>query len=61
MGSIFYPRNGLLTFDYEHILIFKKYRGTPQKVERKRKEFSKIPLTEWKKWYIGHWKFPGII
>ena len=24
MGSVFYPRNGLVTYDYEHILIFKK-------------------------------------
>ncbi|MBY9007277.1 MAG: site-specific DNA-methyltransferase [Candidatus Lokiarchaeota archaeon] len=59
MGSIYYPRNGLLTFDYEHILIFKKYEGKPKKVERDRKEFSKISLSEWKKWYVGHWKFPG--
>ena len=61
MGSIYYPRNGLLTFDYEHILIFKKHKGKQQKVDRNRKEFSKIPLSEWKKWYVGHWKFPGIV
>ena len=22
---------------------------------------SKIPLSEWKKWYTGHWKFPGVV
>ena len=61
MGSVYYPRNGLVTFDYEHILIFKKYEGKIKKVDLQIKELSKIPLSEWKKWYTGHWKFPGII
>lgn len=61
MGSIYYPRNGLLTFDYEHILIFKKHQGKGRKITRQIKELSKISLSEWKKWYVGHWKFPGII
>ncbi|MFX1274522.1 MAG: DNA-methyltransferase [Promethearchaeota archaeon] len=62
MGSIFYPRNGLLTFDYEHILIFKKVgKQGLRKIEKEVKELSKISLSEWKKWYIGHWRFPGIV
>lgn len=61
MGSIYYPRNGLLTYDYEHILIFKKHEGKKKKVDIKTKELSKISLSEWKKWYVGHWRFPGII
>ena len=61
MGSIYYPRNGLLTYDYEHILIFKKFEGKKKKVSLQIKELSKISLSEWKKWYIGHWRFPGVI
>ena len=61
MGSIYYPRNGLVTYDYEHILIFKKYKGKSKIVPLKKKELSKISLNEWKKWYGGHWKFPGVI
>jgi site-specific DNA-methyltransferase (adenine-specific) len=61
MGSIYYPRNGLLTYDYEHILIFKKHQGSQKKIDTQRKELSKITLSEWKKWYIGHWRFPGIV
>jgi DNA modification methylase len=62
MGSIFYPRNGLLTYDYEHILIFKKHEGkSRRKIDIKWKELSKISLSEWKKWYIGHWRIPGVI
>lgn len=61
MGSIYYPRNGLLTYDYEHILIFKKYKGKKKKIDPQIKELSKISLSEWKKWYTGHWRFPGIV
>lgn len=61
MGSIYYPRNGLLTYDYEHILIFKKYKGNGRKVDLILKELSKISLSEWKKWFVGHWKFSGVI
>jgi len=61
MGSIYYPRNGLLTYDYEHILIFKKHKGTRRKTSVEIKELSKISLSEWKKWFVGHWKFPGIM
>jgi len=62
MGSIYYPRNGLLTYDYEHILIFKKYQGkSKRKIDPIIKEMSKIPLSEWKKWFTGHWKFPGVV
>ena len=62
MGSIYYPRNGLLTFDYEHILIFKKLgKLKKRKIDIQTKELSKISLSEWKKWYVGHWRFPGII
>jgi len=61
MGSIYYPRNGLLTYDYEHILIFKKHEGKAKKIPLEKKELSKISLSEWKKWYVGHWRFPGIV
>lgn len=61
MGSIYYPRNGLLTFDYEHTLILKKHEGKARIVDLQKKELSKISLSEWKKWYVGHWKFPGVV
>lgn len=59
MGSLFYPENGIVTFDYEHILIFKKVEGKQKKVTRETKELSKICMDEWKHWYVGHWTFPG--
>ena len=59
MGSVFYPRNGLVTYDYEHILIFKK-RGKSKPVDKVIKEKSKICLDEWKRWFVGHWTIPGV-
>ncbi len=61
MGSIYYPRNGLITYDYEHILIFKKTKGNGRKIDLMVKELSKISLSEWKRWFVGHWKFSGIL
>jgi len=60
MGSLFYPRNGLMTYDYEHVLIFKKHGGKEKKPDLKTREKSKICIDEWKEWYTGHWNFPGI-
>lgn len=60
MGSVFYPRNGLVTYDYEHILIFKKPGKSKANADSLTKEKSKICLDEWKKWYVGHWTIPGV-
>ena len=58
MGSYPYPRNGILKIDYEFILIFKK-GGKPQKVEKERKQQSKLSKEEWNQYFAGHWNFPG--
>jgi len=58
MGSFPYPRNGILSIDYEFILIFKKL-GTPKKVDKKTKELSKLTKEEWKEYFSGHWNFGG--
>ena len=58
MGSFPYPRNGIITIDYEFILLFKK-RGKPKKVEAERKELSRLSRDEWNEYFYGHWNFPG--
>ena len=58
MGSFPYPRNGILSIDYEFILLFKKL-GTPKKPERELKEQSKMTKEEWKEYFSGHWNFGG--
>ncbi len=58
MGSFPYPRNGILSIDYEFILLFKKL-GTPKKIDKDIKERSKMTKEEWKEYFSGHWHFGG--
>ena len=58
MGSYPTPRNGILSIDYEFILLFKKL-GTPIKPDRELKEQSKMTKEEWKIYFDGHWNFGG--
>ncbi|MRT17391.1 site-specific DNA-methyltransferase [Vitellibacter sp. q18] len=58
MGSYPNPRNGVISIDYEFILLFKKL-GTPSKVDKKMKEESKMTKDEWKEYFSGHWNFGG--
>jgi len=58
MGSYPTPRNGIVSIDYEFILLFKKL-GTPINPSRDLKEQSKMTKEEWKKYFAGHWNFGG--
>ncbi len=58
MGSYPNPRNGILSIDYEFILIFKKL-GTPKKVSKEIKAQSSMTKEEWKEFFQGHWHFGG--
>ncbi len=60
MGSYPYPRNGIIKFDYESILIFKK-NGVPprRKISQQIKEQSKMSAQEWNLYFSGHWNFKG--
>lgn len=58
MGSYPNPRNGILSIDYEFILLFKKL-GTPIHPNRELKEQSKMTKEEWKTYFDGHWNFGG--
>jgi len=58
MGSYPYPRNGILSIDYEFILLFKKL-GQPRKLDKERKAASAMTKEEWKTYFQGHWNFGG--
>jgi modification methylase len=58
MGSFPTPRNGVLSIDYEFILIFRK-SGTSPKVEKAIKDLSRLTVEEWKEYFSGHWNFGG--
>lgn len=59
MGSYPTPRNGILSIDYEFILLFKKL-GKPKLVSKDIKEESKLTKEEWKEYFSGHWNFGGV-
>ena len=58
MGSYPTPRNGIISIDYEFILIFKKL-GAPKRPSKEIKEKSKMTKEEWKTYFAGHWNFGG--
>lgn len=58
MGSYPFPKNGIISIDYEFILIFKKL-GTSKKPTEEIKEMSKLTKEEWKTYFNGHWNFGG--
>ena len=58
MGSYPNPRNGVVSIDYEFILIFKKL-GKPRVIPKGIKEASKMTKEEWKTYFDGHWYFRG--
>ena len=59
MGSFPFPRNGILSIDYEFILLFKKL-GTPTRPDKTSKEQSRMTKEEWKEYFSGHWNFGGV-
>ncbi len=60
MGSFPTPRNGILSIDYEFILIFKKPGQPVSKVTAEMKEQSKMTVEEWREYFSGHWNFGGV-
>lgn len=58
MGTFPYPRGGIISIDYEFILIFKKL-GVGPKVSKEIKEQSKMTTNEWSQYFQGHWNFNG--
>jgi len=59
MGSYPYPRNGIISIDYEFILLFKKL-GKPSKSDKEMKIQSELTKEEWRKYFSGHWNFGGV-
>ena len=59
MGSYPTPRNGIISIDYEFILIFKKLGRPSVKVSKEIKEASKLTIEEWRQYFAGHWNFAG--
>lgn len=59
IGSYPYPRNGLLTYEYEYILLFKKQGKYDVIIDDEIKEKSKLSREEWKEYFNYNWYFSG--
>ncbi len=59
MGSFPYPRNGIVSIDYEFILLFKKL-GKVKQPDKERKLQSGLTKEEWREYFSGHWYFGGV-
>ena len=58
MGSHPFPRNGIVKYDNEFIMLFKKIGKAPE-VSKEIKEQSIISNEEWNEYFSGHWKIAG--
>jgi len=58
LGSYPNPKNGILLFDYEFILIFHK-PGASEKVPVDIKDSSAMSQKEWQTYFSSHWNFVG--
>lgn len=54
MGSIYYPRDGYITYEHEYIMLFKKEGQGPQPT-KEAKEHSKLTKEVRSKWFRGIW------
>lgn len=55
MGSIYYPRDGQVTYEHEYIIILKKTGKSP-KATKEQKEKSKLTKSQRSEWFRGVWK-----
>jgi modification methylase len=54
MGSIYYPRDGYVTYEHEYIMIFKKLGKSPKPTPEMKAE-SRLPKEFRSKWFRGVW------
>lgn len=54
MGSTYWPRDGQITYEHEHILIFKKPGKGPRPTPEA-KELSRLTKEQRSRWFRGVW------
>ena len=55
MGSIYYPRDGHVTYEHEYILLFRKRGQWPGPASDEAKEKSRLTKEQRSKWFRGVW------
>lgn len=59
MGSIYYPRDGQITYEHEYVLLFRK-QGKGPRPSPEDKEKSRLTKEERQGWFRGVWEIPPI-
>jgi len=55
MGSMYYPRDGHVTYEHEYILLFRKLGDWPKAGTPEVKEVSRLAKEERQSWFRGVW------
>lgn len=55
MGSMYYPRDGHVTYEHEYILLFRKHGVWPGPASAEAKERSRLSKEERSRWFRGVW------
>jgi site-specific DNA-methyltransferase (adenine-specific) len=55
MGSIYYPKDGHVTYEHEYICLFRK-RGDWEKPSEEAKEKSRLTKEQRSRWFRGYWE-----
>jgi DNA modification methylase len=59
MGSIYYPRDGYITYEHEYILLFRK-RGKARRPPKAVREKSRLTKEQRSAWFRGMWEIPPV-
>ncbi len=55
MGSIYYPRNGHITYEHEYIILFRKPGKSPPAPSTQAREKSRLSKRQRSAWFRGVW------
>jgi DNA modification methylase len=57
MGSMYYPKDGHVTYEHEYIILFRKQGKWPKPTEEQ-KEKSRLTKEQRSEWFRGMWRIP---
>jgi site-specific DNA-methyltransferase (adenine-specific) len=57
MGSVYYPKDGHITYEHEYILLFRK-RGQWPRPSREQRRKSRLTKQQRSAWFRGVWRIP---
>ena len=59
MGSMYYPKDGHVTYEHEYIILFRK-QGKWRKPTEEQRERSRLTKEQRSEWFRGYWDFSPV-